>query len=526
LRRGAASVCLVAPCGPGVKPELAHHPIRVAAALAPRGFRVHLLLCGPIDRGMQDRLAADGLGCTWLDDIRCPATSTLDGPHLFPALHDGDRVLFALQILHEQHRFDLIGFPERGGLGFRTVQAKQTGQAFTDTVLAATLHGPSPALRHAYQQWLNSAADLTLDYAERYAFEHADVQWTTQPQWFAEAERLGWMVGPAAVLLPEEPPDLAETFARCLARRPHPTTIPDPPQVTVAVPYYNLPPFLGETLASLERQTYPHLDVLVINDGSTEPEAVRVFDELRGRHPRFRFISQENRGIGATRNRGLQEAQGELFLPVDADNVAHPDMVRRFVLAMQHNQELAALTCYFLAFRQSADIDVGRFAYAYKPTGGPRVLGCLHNVYGDGNAMFRTAALRAVGGFSTDRETSFEDWEVFVKLASAGQRVDVVPDFLFHYRHRDAGFSRATNPYQNHQRVLRRYVEIAELPEQERAVLWNLLAGYQYRVTELEDANRTLTTRLAARRYRMVDRVKDAVEGLYRRTIGQMRSGR
>jgi hypothetical protein len=74
--------------------------------------------------------------------------------------------------------------------------------------------------------------------------------------------------------------------------------------------------------------------------------------------------------------------------------------------------------------------------------------------------------------------------------------------------------------------VLRRYVEIAELPEQERAVLWNLLAGYQYRVTELEDANRTLTTRLAARRYRMVDRVKDAVEGLYRRTIGQMRSGR
>jgi glycosyltransferase involved in cell wall biosynthesis len=498
----------------------------MATALAPRGFRVHLLLCGPIDRGMQDRLQADAIVCTWLDDIRCPAALTQGGPHLFAALHVSDRVRFALQILIEQHRFDLIEFPERGGLGFRAVQAKQTGQAFTDTVLAVTLHGPSPALRHAYQQWLNSAADLTLDHAERYAFEHADVQWTTQPQWFPEAERLGWRVTPEAALLPNEPPDVADVYARCLAWRPHPTTIPDPPQVTIAVPYYNLPQFLDETLVSLDRQTYPHLDVVVINDGSTDATAARVFDELRGQYPRFRFVTQENQGIGATRNRGLQEAQGELFLPVDADNVAHPDMVRRFVLAMQHNPELAALTCYFLAFRESADIEIGRFAYAYKPTGGPRVLGCLHNVYGDGNAMFRTAALRAVGGFSTDRETSFEDWEVFVKLASAGQRIDVVPDFLFHYRHRAAGFSRATNAYHNHQRVLRRYVEIAELPEQERAVLWNLLAGYQYRVDELEDANRTLTTRLAARRYRMVDRVKGAMEGLYRRTIGQLKSGR
>jgi hypothetical protein len=143
-------------------------------------------------------------------------------------------------------------------------------------------------------------------------------------------------------------------------------------------------------------------------------------------------------------------------------------------------------------------------------------------VYGDANAIYRTAALRAVGGYETDRETSFEDWEAFVKLVNAGRRVDVIPDHLFYYRHREAGFSRVTNDYLNRQRVLRQFCRAEALPDAERVVLWTALAGFQRRVEEL-------TARQQLWRYRIIDGVQalcERVPGAKRCLRGVLRSGR
>jgi glycosyltransferase involved in cell wall biosynthesis len=271
------------------------------------------------------------------------------------------------------------------------------------------------------------------------------------------------------------------------------------PLVSICVPYFNLPRHLPETLASLDQQTYPHLEVLVIDDGSTQPAARRVFDQMSDRYRRFRFVRQNNAGIGATRNRGLCEARGELFLPMDADNIARPDMVERFVAAIWRRPDVAALTCYFLAFATDDDLHHGRFLHAYRPTGGPHVLACLRNVYGDATAIYRTEAFRSVGGYETDRGSSFEDWEAFVKLIHAGHRVDVVPDHLFYYRHLPTGFSRVTSPFANHERIVRQFRQLERLPRAEREALWDLLTGVQLRLEQLDARQRLL-------RYRLVDR--------------------
>jgi len=441
--------------------------VHAAEAHAASGGYAHILWCGAEHANLR-MCRRFPCATSRLADIHFPTTLSLDGPHLFAALHESDRVLFALRQLHAQHRFAVIELPERAGLGFRTLQAKQTGQAFADVRIAVRAQGLTSTLRQAHEKWLCNPHDVMLDYAERYSLRYG-------------AE------GPCV-----HPPTTASGAQ---------------PLVTICVPYYNLGDYLEETLTSLAWQSYANLEVFVINDGSTDARAVEVFRQMQARFPHFRFLDQVNAGIGATRNRGLQMAHGAYFLPVDADNIADPDMVRRFVAGMEHNGDIAALTCYFLAFREFADLIERRFLYAYKPTGGPRVLGCLQNVYGDGNAMFRTEALRAVGGFETDRDTSFEDWEAFVKLVNAGDRVEVLPDFLFYYRHRDAGFSRVTNDYRNHQRVLRRFVEIEKLPPADRQMLWNLLAGYHHHVAELNENQRTLQTQLGARRYRAIDRL-------------------
>lgn len=258
------------------------------------------------------------------------------------------------------------------------------------------------------------------------------------------------------------------------------------PLVTVGVPYYNLPEYLPETLASLAAQTYENLEVVVVNDGSTDPAAVELFEEMANKYPDFRFVTQVNSGIGAARNRALAEAQGEYFIPVDADNIAHPRMVETFLRAMQARGEVSALTCYFKAFRETEDIAAGKFAYFYRPSGGPHFLGSIDNVFGDANAIFRTEALRSVNGYETERTTSWEDWECFVKLSNAGHTLDVLPEFLFYYRHRDESWMRVTSEWRNHRRVLRQYFETGPHNRAEAMGLWNLLLSMVKRVQSLE----------------------------------------
>ena len=96
-------------------------------------------------------------------------------------------------------------------------------------------------------------------------------------------------------------------------------------------------------------------------------------------------------------------------------------MVEAFVRAMRSDAGASAMTCFFLAFRDVADIEKGEFLYQCCPTGGPYAAACAYNVYGDANAVFRTDHLRAVGGFTEDRSTYCHDWETFVKLAQAGR---------------------------------------------------------------------------------------------------------
>ena len=183
---------------------------------------------------------------------------------------------------------------------------------------------------------------------------------------------------------PLQPATQANHFA------PVTLTLPRP-LVTVGIPYYNLPHYLPAVLESISAQTYSQLEVLVIDDGSTCPIATRVFNEQRELYPQFRFLSQKNAGPGAARNRLLAEASGEYFVPVDADNIAKPMMIERFVEGMAHNPDLSVLTCFLQAFRHEEGIDAELMEFVYMPTGGPLPLACFENVYGDTNAIFRTA---------------------------------------------------------------------------------------------------------------------------------------
>jgi CDP-glycerol glycerophosphotransferase len=92
------------------------------------------------------------------------------------------------------------------------------------------------------------------------------------------------------------------------------------PRVGVVVPIYNVEPYLAECLASIAGQTLADLDVVMVDDGSTDASA-GIAARFAERDPRFRLIRQENGGLGAARNTGVRHVRGEYLAFVDSDDV-------------------------------------------------------------------------------------------------------------------------------------------------------------------------------------------------------------
>jgi glycosyltransferase involved in cell wall biosynthesis len=357
-----------------------------------------------------------------------------------PVLVEGERVAAALEGLHAEHGFDLVQFGD-AGVAMRAVQAKRSGDAFLDVPLAVCPAAPAFVRRITAEQTLVAPRELKLDFCERYGFAGADLQLAPSANQLARLRRQGWQVrDDAAVAVGEGTDQEIEDFYRgLLDRRSAAVATPlGDATITVVVAHYNHDRYLEATLASLAAQTRVVDEVIVIDDGSPSEAAQRVFTEQEARYPQWRFIRQENIGPGATRNRGLELASGKYFLPFDSDNIAVPTMVERLVRAMERNPARAATTCHNLGFTEDGDIPAGKFVSRYSPTGGPLALAAVENVYGDTCSIFDTEALRAVGGFELNLWSPTEDWETFVKMATRGLEIDVLPRPLFYYR-TDAG---------------------------------------------------------------------------------------
>src|SRR5215475_11862687 len=95
-------------------------------------------------------------------------------------------------------------------------------------------------------------------------------------------------------------------------------------RISVVVPFFNNVAFLGDCLASIAAQTYPDLQVIMVDDGSTDGSA-EIARAQAAADPRFELISQPNGGPGSARNRGVAAATGEFLAFVDADDLLPPD---------------------------------------------------------------------------------------------------------------------------------------------------------------------------------------------------------
>lgn len=121
--------------------------------------------------------------------------------------------------------------------------------------------------------------------------------------------------------------------------------------ITVVIPVYNAGTFLRAAVESIIHQTYQNLEIIIVDDGSTDGcmEGISMLAD-----PRMTIYRQENAGKAVAVNRALDAAKGEFWMVQDADDISYPERVQRQVDAMRADEELAAVfVCIDLIVRDS-----------------------------------------------------------------------------------------------------------------------------------------------------------------------------
>ncbi len=259
-----------------------------------------------------------------------------------------------------------------------------------------------------------------------------------------------------------------------------------PVTMSAYLPAYQVAPYIGESVGSLLAQTRPPLDIVVVDDGST--------DDLEGAlapyRDRITLIHQPNRGAATAMNVGWRATRGEFAVLLDPDDRFLPGRFEAMAELAAARPDLDVLTTDALI--EIDDVVTGRYYTATNrfETGDQRT-GILRANFVFGHPAIRRTALEAVGGFDETLGSTF-DWECWIRLILAGSRVGLVDEALAVYRLRPGSLSSA-RPRMLRGRVatLSRTLDRSDLSVEERAVATGSLAFVQ-RNLDLAESQRAL----------------------------------
>ncbi len=210
-------------------------------------------------------------------------------------------------------------------------------------------------------------------------------------------------------------------------------------KVSVVVPFYNLGRWLPHTLANIAKIDWPDLEVIVVDDGSTDPHSREVIDALHEQvPPAVRVVRLPfNQGLAAARNAGVSAAIGEFVLCLDADDLVSPEFVRLGVRALQSDPNAAFVVPRATYFSEEANThDVATLGHdrPIPMVGAAFESGQFANRFSTATCLARTRVLRALR-YDEDLR-SYEDWELYRRALRLGYRFIVSNDVHFYYRQR------------------------------------------------------------------------------------------
>ncbi|PJF18645.1 IPT/TIG domain-containing protein [Paramicrosporidium saccamoebae] len=234
------------------------------------------------------------------------------------------------------------------------------------------------------------------------------------------------------------------------------------PLVSVVLTHYNRPKLLQQALESLERQTFRNFEVVLVDDGSTDAEAIKFLSELswtwwqeRG----WKVLREPNRYLGAARNTGAKHARGKYILFMDDDDVAKAEQVEWMARVAELTGADVVTTGHELFSGRSMP-QPHKATARYVPLGPALNNGVLKNVFGDSNMLVHRQFFIDSGGFTEEYGVGFEDYEFLAKVVTRDNHLEGCAQPLHWYRQHPGTMSLYTDLKAGQVRYLRAYLEV------------------------------------------------------------------
>ncbi len=207
------------------------------------------------------------------------------------------------------------------------------------------------------------------------------------------------------------------------------------PLVSVCIAHFNRPRELSQAIESIKNQTYDNYEVILVDDGSDQPEAIAYLNSLESDFTAlgWQIIRQANLYLGAVRNTSARHAKGEYILFMDDDNYAKVHEIETFVKAALYS-DADILTCFTDRFEGEGKPQSSNIIERVTPVGDCLGYGLLENCYGDSNSLVKRSFFEKIGGFSEDYGVGKDDMEFFSRAILQGGKLLVVPEALYWYR--------------------------------------------------------------------------------------------
>ena len=238
-------------------------------------------------------------------------------------------------------------------------------------------------------------------------------------------------------------------------QQPHSTMTHNSETVSVSLilPAYNAERYIGFTIESLLRQSHTDLEIIVVDDGSTD-RTREIACGYAETDDRITILPQKNLGVATARNTGIEVAKGEFVGFIDADDIWHPTAVEKMLGRFEQGSPNLAVV-----YTWSTDIDgenrMTGGVHVSRATGHVYPLLLFHNFLGNASStIIRKRSLEAIGGYRAEFDLGCEDLDLYLRLAARFD-YDVVPEFLVAYRRTPGAMSSHVEKMERaHQQVL------------------------------------------------------------------------
>jgi glycosyltransferase involved in cell wall biosynthesis len=242
-----------------------------------------------------------------------------------------------------------------------------------------------------------------------------------------------------------------------------------PPRVSVVIPCFNHGRYLDDAVRSAHAQTCSDLEVIVVDDGSTDRGTRDLLASYE--RPRTTVLRIDHQGPSVARNAGIARARGTYILPLDADDWIAPDYARLAASVLEERPEVGIVYC------EAEFVAHGRHRrWNLPPYSFPEVI-LSNRIFA--TAMFRKSDWSAVGGYNSNMTEGWEDHDFWLSLIERGAQVHRIPRVLFYYRQSNGSRNTTLTPdvyrrisrqlFQNHHKLYEANTEFlyAQLREAE-----------------------------------------------------------